>query len=64
MPQQGRSGEDFAYRVETLQKLHLVALQQSQRNAVTVENAVAGERRKFRSRRENAGEIERIGARQ
>ena len=63
MPQQGRSGEDFAYRVETLQKLHLVALQQSQRNSVTVENTVASEGREFRSWRENSGQVERIGPR-
>src|SRR5512147_1009586 len=50
--------------IHGLQELHLVAFQQSQRHAVTVENTISCEGRKFWSWREDASKVERIGTRQ
>ena len=44
-------------RLDRLQEAGAVAFKKGQRNAVAIEHAVAGKRRKLRSRREDAGEV-------
>src|SRR5207302_1200378 len=48
--------------VERLEELHLAAGQQCDRQPVAIEQAIAGQRRQLRPRRQDAGEVERVGA--
>src|SRR5260221_9472340 len=51
-----------AARVERLEELHLAAGEQRDRQPVAIEQAIAGQRRQLRPRRQDAGEVERVGA--
>ena len=52
----------FAGGVEFLKKLYRAAGAESDRQTVAVEQAIAGQRRELRPGRQDAGEVERVGA--
>ena len=51
----------FDLGFQWLEKARIFPLQECNRDTVAIEHPVAGERRKLRARRKDAGEIERIG---
>src|SRR5262245_46034975 len=59
--QQGFACLPLSARVQSLQNRHLFAGQQRDRDAVAVEQSIAGERSEPRPGREDADEIERVG---
>ena len=63
MAVQGGPRQVFDPPLDRREKAGALTLEEGDRDTVAIEHAVARNRCKFRSRRQNAGEIKRIGAR-